>query len=213
MKSRWGAFSEALSERASLLLGFGGVVFSAVPFFVARDAKVPLWLMCFSSAALLVLIFILIHAMKLLALDRTPGLPDVRTTLFDQSDPEKLILLLDPSDLFGIFSRVSVYSKDKVHGFERLIGYGHVLNVQGDRKIQVLIEEWTEVGLSHFEALKNQAADALDTTIVRPSAPKPENRRPIFDNDAISQLMTSVQARIEAQKLLKDQDDEPTEPI
>lgn len=176
ISSRWDAIREAASSRGSFALTLVGIAIALISYFVAKSETVPLWALMFILVATIWIIATLFFALKVFEQSGISSLPAIRATFEDGNNPENLILLLDPSDLFGIFSGVTIYHKDKQSGFEKLIGYGHVVNIQGDRKIQIVVEEWSEAGKAYFEPLKNHSPDTLACTLVRPTAPKPEKR-------------------------------------
>ncbi len=80
-----------------------------------------------------------------------------------------VLLLLEPSELFGHNSVVSIYHVDP-SDFEELIGVGYVRNVQEDRKVQVVFEckpPHADTG----SKLSSNDAILLKRVRVKPSAP------------------------------------------
>jgi hypothetical protein len=79
-----------------------------------------------------------------------------------------LTCMLEPSELFSYGIAVSIYKVDD-EGFESLVGIGNVTNIQGDGRIQVLVER-TMAGHEEFaESIKNNEQKAIRAARVKPS--------------------------------------------
>lgn len=170
-KTAVGAFAAAASERQSLMLGILGIIFGFVAYFVAKSEMVPLWAFSFTVIILVSGIYILLKALRDALQDSYIGLPAIRAVIKDPDDSIRPILLLEPSDLFGISSRVSIYHRFSDTDYELLIGYGSVLTVQGDHRIQVKVDEWVGSNPEIIAGINGQTERHLKGTIVRPSAP------------------------------------------
>lgn len=99
------------------------------------------------------------------------GLPEVRRTLeppLNYTDIA-IILLVEPSDLFGVDVLVSVYAKEDE--YERLIGIGRVLTVQTNGYLQIGIFTITEPNADIIMKLNNNDASFLKKLLVKPSVP------------------------------------------
>ncbi len=85
-----------------------------------------------------------------------PGIPAAR-----------LLLLLDPCELFAQGSLASVYIVED--GFERRVGFGVVVNVQDDGRIQVALVDAYDAYEEVIEDLRAGKATAMEKTIVKPT--------------------------------------------
>jgi len=108
-----------------------------------------------------------------------PTLPEVLRVQISprSSDRGSPLLLLEPSILFSHDALVSIYLLDD--GFERLIGFGFVINVQEDDKIQIVITK--PMDQTTWERITNNDAKVLEQLRVKPNVPSRllEN----FEND------------------------------
>jgi hypothetical protein len=103
-------------------------------------------------------------------LRRTP--PKVRSAqqIIVQGQAQ-LLLLLEPSDLFGFDAFVSVYRKNE--DFEEMVGLGRVQTIQENGFIQVTIEIIDPAADVEFvENLRAGNVNALAQTLVKPTVPR-----------------------------------------
>ncbi|HEX8633803.1 MAG TPA: hypothetical protein VF703_06570 [Pyrinomonadaceae bacterium] len=77
------------------------------------------------------------------------------------------LLVLDPSIIFSYDSIVGIYSVE--NEYERLIGLGKVINIQEDRKIQVLVTQDVDFG-EQWKAIINREV-RLTNIRVKPTVP------------------------------------------
>jgi hypothetical protein len=161
--------ASAASERESLILGFVGIALALLVYFVAPSQTAPLWIVGGTAIAAGVVVWILIAAVKKTVQGASLPLPTVLTVVPDESDAARPILLLEPSDLFGSSTLVSVYHRDTDTEFEVLVAHGTVRTVQSNRKVQVKIDEWIEGNNAIVDCIANCRADTLNKLIVRPS--------------------------------------------
>lgn len=182
------AFGASAIERQSLILAFLGIVISLITYLVAKDQVIPLWVAALSTVFFLAITFILISAFSDILNDKNIELPSVRAVIKSSPDDENPILLLDPSALFGIFSRVSIYHKNSENEYELLIAYGSVLTIQGDGKVQIRIEEWICNNDILVSGIMNQTTGVLANIVVKPSAPSFPRERQGIDEVAIDRI-------------------------
>lgn len=182
------AFWSSASERQSLALAFVGIAVSLLTYFVAKDATTPLWLTILIIIFFIVIFYIMISSFNDFILENRNSLPKVRAVIAKNKSDKLAILLLDPNELFGIFSRVSIYHKDSSNQYELLIAYGHVLTIQGDGKIQVQIEEWVCEDEAIVDGILNQSKPSLENTIVKPSAPAKQEERKALEAEDIDRI-------------------------
>lgn len=147
------------------------VVVSLISFFIVpKTSTLPLnWtLVCVILLAALLVIFA--RAAFDANIDSQVTLPNVRTVIEPPPSYKdaSALLLLDPTELLSHDSIVSVYFMDG--GIERLSGIGKVVNVQNDKKIQVLLIKDAEFS-EKIEGLKANKPEDLAKLIVKPSVP------------------------------------------
>ena len=85
----------------------------------------------------------------------------------------KVLCILERSELFFQDMLVSFYYNDS-RGFEELIGIGTVYNIQENKKIQVRMDYPNINYKKIIENLKNNEAETLSRTVVKPNVPKEE---------------------------------------
>lgn len=77
------------------------------------------------------------------------------------------VLLLSESNLFTNNSIVSIYNNED--DFEHLIGFGTVINVQENGKIQVGIYSTLDGFDEHFEKIDNNDKTYIDKLVIKPN--------------------------------------------
>ncbi len=87
-----------------------------------------------------------------------------------QMEGEKVLCLLEPSELFSHGALVSFYHVGH-ENFEELIGIGTVVNVQEDRKIQVAMTWCVDGHEGTAERLARNDKEVLEKIMVKPSVP------------------------------------------
>lgn len=81
------------------------------------------------------------------------------------------MLILEPSDLISHDSIVSVYHIDKSRNdLEKFVGLGQVINVQNDKKIQVVVRK-NENSEKSITDIQSKAISELEFVLVKPSVP------------------------------------------
>ena len=78
-----------------------------------------------------------------------------------------VICLFESSELYSNNAIVSLFFNDD--GFEILIGYGHVVNVQEDKRIQILITHWESGQEEIRDKLEAGNAQVLEKVIAKPN--------------------------------------------
>lgn len=151
------------------ILTITGSAISVIGFFVVPSSQsVPLNIVVVFAILGLVIFGILIRATYDAHTDSTVRLPRVRTVIEPPASYKdaSALLLLDPSELLSHDSIVSLYYLDG--GIERLSGIGKVVNIQNDKKIQVVLIKDAEFS-EKVEALKANKPEDLSKLIVKPS--------------------------------------------
>jgi hypothetical protein len=172
-RNTWqGSLSEVASDRLSLIALLFGSLIALLFYLVAPTALMPVWLTVIIGLILLIIIFLLIDALKREINNDNNTMPRLLTVVDATTNDELPILLLEPSELFGIDNVVSIYHKDSTTEFEILVGYGYVVTVQTDKKIQVRVQQWLSGNSDITDKISSRQIDALKCTIVRPNAPR-----------------------------------------
>ncbi|MCP4989002.1 MAG: hypothetical protein GY928_23980 [Colwellia sp.] len=153
---------------ATVIVGLLGT-YAPIYFDLTIDIKLK-YLLAIGVFALMVLVFSLKIAfeahsesirkpLKVLAIDNPSS------TYKKDYDA---LLILEPSDLISHDSLVSVYYiAENRNGLELFVGLGKVINVQNDKKIQVLVrkEEKSDKPITDIKS------NDLDFVLVKPSVP------------------------------------------
>lgn len=171
MKSFGGLIYKSFLRINGWLFGGLALAISIAVFFVSPETKILVGWLVTAVAFSLVLIAILFDASRISWKASQRGLPEVRKTL---EPPEiyqgiERILIVDPSELFGVDVLVSIYAKEEE--YERLIGIGRVLTVQTNGYLQVGISTFTESSADIVGKLKGNDAGFLKKILIKPSVP------------------------------------------
>lgn len=156
----WGALFAIIAFVASII-GF---------FVVPSSDTIPLnWFLVYAFISVYAL-GIFVRAAYDANFDSKATLPKVRTVIEPPATYREAsaLLLLDPTELLSHDSIVSVYFMDG--GIERLSGIGKVVNIQNDKKIQIILIKEAEFS-EKVEALKANNPEDLAKLIVKPSVP------------------------------------------
>lgn len=139
--------------------------------FRSRDS-IPLWVATLVGVLLLIALITFADALGE-ALRRKAQLPAVRRALSSVNlgyDSNTVTLLIEPSDLFSVDSRISVYGL--VQDFEVLIGYGRVATINDKKLIQAIIYKYPEgVHVELWNRILANDKDVLPTIRIKPTVP------------------------------------------
>lgn len=173
----WASFK---SVSGPVLAGLALVLAVLGPLYLpAAELRVGLlWLVV--AALLVVLALLTLVDLAAAARRRAAGrLPAVRAAFTpiagtDVSAP--VTLLLDPSPLLGFDLLVAIYyntlaEPGRRDGFERLIGLGHVANIQENGLIQVLVLRVIPAEDGLWQRIRDRDAATIDRLMVKPSVP------------------------------------------
>jgi hypothetical protein len=103
---------------------------------------------------------------------RIPGLPKVlyATNSVSLATSIQLICLLEPSEMFSYGLQVGFYYQNE-DGFEVLVGIGHVINIQDDKRVQVGLTR-TSLGQERtVELIAQNTKSIVERVRVKPSVP------------------------------------------
>jgi hypothetical protein len=140
--------------------------------FFGKETEVPLpWVILGALVAFLAIVVLLDLGIRTVARLDT-RLPAVRhggeaPALYRAG---LALLLLDPSDLYGQDSVVSIYRRSG--SFEELVGLGHVATVQQNGMIQVIVVRDFSVDASLWQSVRGNNGSVLSALMVKPSLPR-----------------------------------------
>lgn len=163
-------WSAALKSWGALITLVGAIA-SFIGFFVVPSTDtVPLNISLVILFGVLVVLGVFVRAAYDANKDSAVILPKVRMVIEPPASyrDASALLLLEPTELLSYDSIISLYYVDG--GIERLSGIGKVVNIQNDKKIQVILVKDAEFS-AKIEELKANRADDLTKLIVKPSVP------------------------------------------
>jgi hypothetical protein len=162
---------DSFSRVNGWLLGGLGLLLSIATFFFGPETKLVVGWLVAVAAVSTVLFAILLDAAYSGWKSSRRGLPEVRKALAPPLNYPGIvrILIVDPSDLFGVDALVSVYLKDDE--YERLIGIGRVITVQTNGFLQIGLSPITEADPEIEKKLDSNDASLLKKLLIKPSIP------------------------------------------
>lgn len=165
----WRSFKKSYVLYMTILGFVGSIIF----WIFKPDGTVELKYAVTILFIILITLLTFIHLSYSLYKSRNPQLPAI---IFGREPygifvNTKGICLLEPSDLFSYDSFVSFYYIGDEQ-FEQQIGIGSVVNIQDNKRIQVVIEEIFEGQENIVERLKNNDKSIMSKVIVKPNIPK-----------------------------------------
>jgi len=149
---------------------FAGVALGIIVFFVVpRTSSLPARYAIVIILVAVYLVIWLFEACWSAFKQKSNTLPAVRCSIpAPKAFPQAIgILLLEPSELFSYDSVVAIYLIE--HEIERCIGVGKVINIQEDKKIQVLVMRRIED--DGWDGILNNDATKLRCITVKPNFP------------------------------------------
>jgi hypothetical protein len=163
---------ESARRSNAALLGVLGVAIGYLPYWAAPDTKWSIRYFIIGATFAVVAIAILCDLVWRLSRLAQAGLPRVRRAFTHGSagDTERLLLLLEPSELFAYDQSVSIYAK--LDGLEVMLGLGEVRTIQEDRAIQILVTRQDSAYTDEWLRIFQNEKTLIDSLIVRPSVPR-----------------------------------------
>jgi hypothetical protein len=174
--SLWRLLAVSFFKTQGPLIAGLGLLLTAISWLVPLDTHAAVSLLAVVRWTVPMVVFVAMFLATLLYalvlgrnMSQLPRVLYARGVFPSSGDGEATLLLLEKSELFGHDAVVSMYHLGE-KGFEELAGVGHVLNIQEDGKIQVLIDN---VVACHeiFSKLAGNDATVLAKVRVKPSAP------------------------------------------
>lgn len=171
MRSFWGLIYDSFLRINGWLFGGLGLALTVAAFFFTPENKVPVGWFVAAGTLSIVVIVVLYDASRTSWKASQRGLPAVRRTLEppDIYQGIEKILIVEPSELFGVDVLVSIYITEDE--YERLIGIGRVLNIQTNGYLQIGISTLTETSGELIDKLKSNDSAFLKRLLVKPSVP------------------------------------------
>lgn len=175
-KSYRGLAVESFKKANGPVLGAAGIVIGLAAWHFAAGIPFPNWVL----VDVIVFSWLLVTFFGFLSLDLYDlirgGLPAVvRFMTIAQGQGDITLCLLGESNLFSADTFACFYYRMD-GGFEVLIGYGFVINIQDDQRIQVSLDEKLPGYDNVWNTLINNDAEALKKVLVKPNA-----SRQLFD--------------------------------
>lgn len=163
---------EAFRRVSGYPLALVSLILTLLTWHFKSSDKVPLWAAVGTGVIALICLITFADALRE-ALKQKAKLPAVRRALRSASlgyDPNTVTLLIEPSELFSVDSRISIYGI--VQDFEVLIGYGYVATINDKRLIQAVIYQYPEdVHSDLWSKILANDRDMLPTIRVKPTVP------------------------------------------
>lgn len=153
-------------------LGFTSSILSY--FVIPNEANIPLRFVVVLVALLLLLLIIVLRA-AWIAHQKSNLRPDLTIPkVIYVKDPPKLyskataLLLIEPTQLLSNDATVSVYYLEG--NYEKFVAIGKVINVQDDKKVQIIITDNYDFE-DELAKIKQNSTEELDKLIVKTSIP------------------------------------------
>lgn len=172
-KNFWSLIWYSFWRLQSLLGGIIAVALAVILWLFAPNTKIPLAISLPIGILCVMLIIILGHAAYEALNMSSRILPKVLfgKRISTQSQRERVLCLLEPSDLFSHDAIVSFYYIDD-ENFELLIGLGNVVNIQEDSKIQVALTDTVNGHEEIVTKIAQNDSGVLKKIKVKPNVPR-----------------------------------------
>lgn len=171
MKSFTGILYEAFIHVNGWVLSLVSLAVAFLTYKYTAETKVPIWVL-FITSAILTIILVIVFDAALIAWRRSSQvLPSVKKSVPPPAIYVGIVMLLlvSPSDLYGVHSLVSLYLKEDE--YELLIGLGKVLTIQTNGCIQVGLMDLLDMEPEIAKKIENNDATILKKLVVKPSFP------------------------------------------
>lgn len=185
-RSLLGELGYSFTRLQSLILALVGIIASIVVWWAAPDVTVQIGWLWITLIVASVMIWLLIDVARRLLGRQARFLPIVVTSLPSNGLTERPILILQPSELFGHGSLVTVFYVDD-NGIELQVGSGYVVTIQTDRQIQVELTHWAAAHVGVLDGIKATSRDVLKRLLVKPSVTQGSLEGRAFDSLGVPQ--------------------------
>ncbi|MEM8719917.1 MAG: bZIP transcription factor [Cyanobacteria bacterium P01_G01_bin.39] len=173
----WSLIWSSFNEIQGSLITFIGIFVSILLTRFPVKTQIPLDSFIVTVLILLLIIATVIKAINTLFVEykelqqkvSQPLIPKILSARkYEIMEREGILCLLERSELFSIGIFVSCYYKDE-DGFELLIGTGTIINIQGDGKIQALIDRPTSGYQDILNKLANNDSQITSRVVIKPT--------------------------------------------
>ena len=153
------------------LVGVTALALTIAAYYFGPEEKVGIGSLVTTAAISILIIVVLIDAAYVGWRESQRGLPEIKKILDAPAEYSGIskLLIVSPSELFGVDVLVSVYMKEDE--YERLIGIGRVLTIQVNGYIQIGMTSITETNGEIIGKFNNNDASFLKKLLVKPSVP------------------------------------------
>lgn len=163
------ALFDAIMSSHGFLIGGVSLALAVLSFVIVPSSSIALKWFWLATISLIAIIWLFAAALRKSLDNERHVLPGVLRSISMNDTPELPILLVEPSDMYGTNTLVSLYFRESQSGFEFSVGQGIVSHIQLDQKIQVQIENWFEGNANILEGIRQNNIQYLSGLIVRPS--------------------------------------------
>jgi hypothetical protein len=134
---------------------------------ISGDVKIPLYVAAALVSAGLLVMSALAEAVYRIQNASRPILPAILTVQAPRNERSGILCLLGPSPLFSVGMAVSFSWLDD-HGFEVQVGFGQVLTVQQDGRVQAALTIPIPGYQDTLSRMENNDKEVLEKILVRP---------------------------------------------
>jgi hypothetical protein len=183
------ALFDSIMSSHGFLIGGVSLVLAILSLAVGPTSTIALKWFWLLAIALATIIWLFAAALRSSLVTERHTLPGVLRSISINDTPELPILLVEPSDMYGTNTLVSLYFRETQSGFELSVGQGIVSHIQLDQKIQVQIENWFEGNSNILDGIRQNDIQYLSGLIVRPSValkPVQIERSEIMPSDRVT---------------------------
>jgi hypothetical protein len=155
-----------------MLLGGVGLVLAVLVWLYSPDTRVAVAFIIPIGTFILIVLAVVADAGYRAWQLRMPGLPKVlyATNSVSLGATIQLVCLLEPSEMFSYGLQVGFYYQNE-DGFEILIGVGHVVNIQDDKRVQVGLTRTSGGQEQTVELIGQNKKSVIERVRVKPSIP------------------------------------------
>ncbi len=177
-RSIWELIWTCFRSTTGFLTGVVALALGFILWLAKPTTTVPLPCVIFTAVLVVWIIAALFESVRVAFRGIRAPLPEVKIS-YEEPRPgggTDFVLLMEPSELFSHGIGVSIFSLS-AEGYERFIGFGQVLNIQDNGKIQVRVGSLFP-GLDELEAkIRGRETLTLKSLRVKPSMPIAPGRR------------------------------------
>ncbi len=163
-------FWRSIKNVSGITLALVSLFFGVLSFvLISAKTTIPAWWLVVAAGLWFYISLALLDFAIRAKQQTVNATPKIKTALNHSGRDSELMLVLEPSSLFGIGMAVSIYQV--VKGVEILAASGYVSNIQNDKlvQIQVLTEGRQELRQTNWKDLHDDT-DQLSRILIKPFA-------------------------------------------